>query len=61
MSSPFNYDAYIGFWIDWDKGRMLGSTLTLTSRNGALFLAFLVVFVGFVAAQSWKIVRFLAH
>jgi len=61
MSSSFNYNGYIGFWVNWDKGRILGSTLTLTSHNGAIFLAFLVVFVGFVAAQSWKIVRFLVH
>jgi len=61
MSSPISYNGYTGFWINWDKGRVLGSTLTLTSRNGAIFLAFLVIFVGFVAAQSWKTARFLAH
>jgi hypothetical protein len=61
MSSATNYNGYIGFWIDWDKGRILGSTLTLNSRNGAIFLAFLVIFIGFVAAKSWTTARFLAH
>lgn len=61
MSSKLPYHAYTGYWINWDKGLILGSTLTLIARNGTIFLAFLVVFVRLVTVQSWKIVRFLSY
>jgi len=61
MSSPLAYHGYTGFWVNWAKGLILGSTLTLSSRSGSIFLAFLVVFVGYTGSQSWKIARFLIH
>lgn len=61
MSSQLAYNVYVGWWINWAKGAVLGSTLTLSARNGAIFQNFLVIFVEYAGVQSWKILRFLLH
>lgn len=61
MLSDFTYNAYVGFWINWSKGPIMGSTLTLSSQNGSIFLAFLVIFVQYAGSQSWNIVKYLIH
>jgi hypothetical protein len=53
--------AYIGVWIDWSRGRLLGATLTLTSANGALMIAFLALFVRLAGSNFWNIVCFIIH
>ncbi len=53
--------AYTGHWVRWADGPVLGSTLTLTSRNGAFLVAFLALFVNFVGGQFWTILKFLVH
>ena len=36
---------HVGFWTNWEKGEVLGSTLTLPSRNGAILVAALAIFI----------------
>jgi hypothetical protein len=50
--------VYLGVWINWSKGRVFGSTLTITQRNGALLVAFLALFVTFVGSRLWRIACF---
>lgn len=58
---PTNYDVYTGFWVNTRHGQMHGSTLTLDRQDGALFIAFLALYVGLAGQGTWRIVRFLLH
>lgn len=63
MDSTSGYDAnvYIGVWTNWSRGRVMGSTLTLTKSNGNLLIAFTAFFVGFMSSRAWRIVSFCLH
>ena len=61
MSLPAETDVYTGFWINWSRGRVLGSTITLSQRYGGLLTAFLGIFVTVVGAACWTIQSFLIH
>jgi len=59
---PAATDAvYTGFWTDYDQSHVNGASLTLTNSDARVFMAFLVILVGFSANRSWKICRFLIH
>lgn len=52
---------YTGSWIDYSHGRIFGATITLTSRDGALLVAGLSIFLLVVGTQFWTIIRFVIH
>jgi hypothetical protein len=52
---------YVGSWVNWSYGPVLGATLTLTAQNGAYLVSFLGVFITFVGTQFWTICSFLFH
>lgn len=54
-------DVYTGVWINHSLGKIHGATLTLTSDNGGLLIAFLAIFVGAAAGSFWKIARYVLH
>jgi hypothetical protein len=56
-----SFDIYTGAWIDWSRGPILGSTITLSSRDAGLLLAFIAAFVTIVAIRFWVIISFSAH
>ncbi len=53
--------VFVGFWVDHDRGNILGATLTLRARHAVVLLAFLAVLVTFAATRSWLFWRFLLH
>lgn len=53
--------TYTGHWINWSHGAVLGSTITLSSRDGGLLIAFLALFVSAAGAASWSILAFSMH
>lgn len=53
--------TYYGLWINWTYGIVRGSTLTLSSRDGGLFTAFLALFVAIAAGAIWRMVAFIIH
>lgn len=55
------YPVYTGFWIDWSRGKVLGSTLTLTREDANLFIAFVAFFLTVVTTQLWSIACFAFH
>ena len=57
-AAPF---VHTGPWINWSHGIVLGSTITLSERNGELLTAFLAMFVTAAGAASWKIMSFALH
>ncbi|CEF78782.1 unnamed protein product [Fusarium graminearum] len=56
-----SFEIYTGSWTDWSRGRVLGATLTLSSRDSSLLLAFIAAFVTVVAIRLWLIIAFTAH
>jgi hypothetical protein len=61
MSSPDNSHIYTGLWVNWSHGLVLGSTLTLSARDGGLLTSFLATFITVVGAQLWRILSFCFH
>lgn len=56
-----NYPIYLGIWIDWSKGRVFGSTLTLTSSDANLLIAAVALSTTLIASQLWQIISFTFH
>ena len=54
-------EVYLGHWTNWSRGKVLGSTITLSSRNGGLLTAFLAIFVAVAGTSFWRIASFVAH
>lgn len=52
---------YTGPWVNWSHGLILGSTVTLSARNGAILTAFIATFVTVIGTQLWKILCFIFH
>lgn len=53
--------VHTGPWINWSHGLVLGSTITLSERDGELLTAFLAMFVTAAGAACWKIMSFALH
>lgn len=60
-SDKVQYDIYLGTWVNWQRGPILGATVTLQSRYGLLLLSFTATFVGFVASRFWRIITLILH
>ena len=59
-ATPDSY-IYTGLWINWSKGAIQGSTITLTQRDGSLLTAFLGIYVTVAGAACWRILSFILH
>ena len=57
MTTP----VYIGPWINWAHGPVVGATVTLSQRSGNLLISFVATFVTLVGAQLWRILSFIIH
>lgn len=53
--------VYTGFWIDWDRGKVLGGTLTLKDKHAIPLLAALAIFVTLAGNRSWHLWRLFWH
>ena len=56
-------ESYVntGVWTNWSHGRVLGATLTLSQRSGAVLAAFLAIFVSFAGSMFWQILSYAIH
>ena len=61
MSQTAAAYVHVGPWINWSHGPILGSTLTLSERDGGLLTAFLGIFVTAAGASCWKIMSYALH
>jgi len=52
---------YTGLWVDHSLGKILGTTLTLTNKNGAILVAFLATLVTAAGHAAWSIIRYIFH
>ncbi|KAH8901160.1 hypothetical protein GQ53DRAFT_584347, partial [Thozetella sp. PMI_491] len=53
--------VYLGFWTNWSKGQVFGATLTLSTSQGNLLVAFVAFFVAFVGSRLWQILCLILH
>ncbi|KAI4276395.1 MAG: hypothetical protein L6R38_005678 [Xanthoria sp. 2 TBL-2021] len=61
MSQTADSFIHTGTWINWSQGRILGSTITLSERNGGLLTAFLATFVATAGVACWAILSYTLH
>ena len=61
MTLTTESSIYIGPWINWSRGLILGSTITLSQRHAGLLTAFLGIFVTAAGASCWRILSFAIH
>lgn len=61
MSQQVGANVYKGIWVNWSRGTILGSTLTLSDRNGGLLIAFLAIFVSAAGGALWRIISYAIH
>lgn len=61
MSNTTESHIYTGPWINWSHGLIIGSTLTLSARDGALLTSFLAAFITVVGSRLWNICTFVIH
>ncbi|KAK8030199.1 hypothetical protein PG993_011490 [Apiospora rasikravindrae] len=54
-------NVYLGVWTNWSRGRVLGSTLTLSREHGNYLIALTAFFIAFVATRFWRISCFAFH
>jgi hypothetical protein len=59
--STNNTSIYTGAWVNWSHGLVLGSTITLSARNGAILTSFIATFITIVGAQLWRVLSFFFH
>jgi hypothetical protein len=53
--------VYTGPWINYSQGVILGATITLTTRDGALLVAFLTLVVMTAGTAFWTIFSCFCH
>ncbi len=61
MSAIAGASIYKGAWIDWSRGVVTGSTITLSARSDSALTAFLAFFVTIVGTCLWRIFSFIIH
>jgi hypothetical protein len=54
-------NIFNGPWMNYAEETAAGSTITLSSRNANLLVAFLAFFVTITGSFAWGIVRFIVH
>lgn len=54
-------NIYTGLWTNWSRGAIMGATFTTTKQYGNLLIAFMALFVGFVASRAWRISCLILH
>lgn len=59
-ASAANY-VYQGVWINWSKGSVLGSTLTVDEYRASIISPALALFVSIAGAQLWGVFQFALH
>lgn len=55
------YGVRTGIWTNWSRGRVLGTTITLSNSDGDLVIAFTAFFVGLIASRFWRIACLVFH
>lgn len=57
---PSSY-IFEGVWSNWGKGRVLGSTLTLSAHDASLLSPALATLISIAGGQLWRLSQFAIH
>lgn len=60
LQGPASY-IYEGIWTNWSKGRISGSTLTLSAHNAWLLSPALAILISIAGGQLWRLFQFALH
>ncbi|KAI0552539.1 hypothetical protein F4679DRAFT_70859 [Xylaria curta] len=60
-NSSNDYTIHVGIWTNWDRGSVLGKTLTLSKDDAATLISFTALFITFIASRFWFISSFIFH
>lgn len=60
-ASTEQYPVYCGVWTNWDRGTIMGSTLTLPRRDADKLIAFTAFFVALVSSRFWRLAAQIYH
>jgi len=52
---------YTGLWLNHSRNSILGATLTLSSKDGAILIAFLATLVTAAGSAAWRISKYALH
>lgn len=55
------YPVYVGFWVNWSRGRIMGATYTLKQTDANVLIAFIAFFIALVSTRFWRIICFILH
>lgn len=61
LASTPDLQVFVGSWINWSRGRVLGATLTVSNANGNLLIAFIALFVAFTGTCTFRLFCFIFH
>lgn len=63
MAPAFDATNYIyqGVWMDWSRGGVSGTTLTLSPSNAAILSSGLAILISIAGAQLWRLLQFSLH
>src|SRR6266516_623209 len=53
--------VYEGVWVDWDRGRLSGARITLSSLKTGILAALIAIFIAACGEQLWKETLFVLH
>lgn len=53
--------VYQGVWVNWSKGSLMGSTLTVNEYHASILSPALALFVSIAGAQLWGVFQFALH
>lgn len=63
MSTALSASSYIheGVWINWRRGLVLGSTVTVNPYHASILSPALAIFISIAGSQLWRLFQFALH
>jgi hypothetical protein len=63
MATALDATKYIyqGVWINWSRGSVLGSTLTVSPQHASILSSALAILVSIAGAQLWTLSQYIIH
>ena len=61
LGVPATQQIYTGVWTNWDRGKILGSTVTVSQQDGNFLIAFIALFVSYAGTSLFRITCFAFH
>jgi hypothetical protein len=53
--------VFLGLWVNWTRGQVAGSTITMTSAHGIILASCLAIYIQISGTHLWHLLRYLMH